>query len=327
VLSPKGKVVDLAAGATPLDFAYVIHTDIGHRCRGAKVDGRIVPLSYVLKSGEQVEILTTRSGTPSRDWLNTNLGYLKTPRARSKVKTWFKHLDQEKNVSDGRSIIDRELSRVGMDKIKLQVLADTLKFNKTDELLVAVGRGEISAAQVVNAAQSILVPEHHDTEVLRRTVYRHEPEHIGDIKIQGVGNLLTTIARCCKPVPDDPIVGYITRGRGVTIHRQDCPNILRVQEDDLDRMIEVSWNSKQSSATYPVDIRVIAYDRPGLLKDIAFILSNENLNVLAINTKTDIKDHMAKMEITIEIVSIEQLSLVLAKINQLPNVVEVERRH
>ncbi len=325
VLTPKGNVIDLRAGATPLDFAYAIHTDIGQRCRGAKVDGRIVPLTYDLKNGEQVEILTTRHGTPSRDWLSPHLGYLKTPRARAKVRAWFKQLDQGKNIADGKAIVERELARVGLNQVDLQKLAEKFHAQTVNEFLAHVGRGEITSTQVVSRAQEFSTPENHDTQVLRKARPAPSKDTSGDIKILGVGNLLTHIAKCCKPVPSDPIVGYITKGRGVTIHRQDCPNILRIQEDSLDRLIEVSW-SEGHSASYPVDIAIVAYDRQGLLRDISSILSNEKLNVLSINTMTDLKDHMARMHITLEISDIAQLSRVLAKINQLPNVLEAQRK-
>jgi len=327
VLTPNGKVIDLPAGATPLDFAYVIHTDLGHRCRGAKIDGHIVPLTYELKSGEQIEILTTRSGEPSRDWLNPHLGYLKSSRSRSKVRTWFRHLDLDKNIAEGKSIIDKELQRVGFNNVSLKKLTERFQLQHVDEFLAMVGRGELTSSQIVNAAQLIVAPEHEDTEVLRTTHYKQQNNKpgSGDIEILGVGNLLTNMAKCCKPVPNDAISGYITRGRGVTIHRQNCPNVLGGKEEDAERLIEVSWiNAHESS--YPVDVRIEAYDRHGLLRDITAILSADKINVLAVNTLTDVKDHMAKITLTLEIESIEQLSKVLSKINQLPNIVDVQRK-
>lgn len=325
VLTPKGKVVDLPAGATPLDFAYVIHTDIGHRCRGAKVNGHIVPLTYELKNGQQVEILTTRNSVPSRDWLNPHLGYIKSSRARAKVRTWFRHLDLDKNISDGRAILEKELNRVGINKVSIENLTIKFQLQHTNEFLAMVGRGEITAIQIVNAAQSLLTAEQQDVNVLRNTVPAKYKGKTGDVTILGVGNLLTTIAKCCKPVPNDSISGYITRGRGITIHRSDCPNVLRVNDDDKERIIEVSWSST-SDSTYPVDVKITAYDRQGLLRDITVILSSEKINVLSLNTMSDIKDHTAQMTLTLEIHTIEQLSRILTKINQLPNIIEVVRK-
>ncbi len=325
VLTPKGKVVDLAAKATPLDFAYVIHTDVGHRCRGAKVDGHIVPLSYELKSGEQVDILTTKNGSPSRDWLNPHLGYLKTSRAKAKVRTWFKQLDQDKNIADGKHIVDKELSRIGVDKVSVEKLAKLFKCQTVNEFLVQVGRGDIGVSPLISAVHEEISPEKNDARILRDTHYKPELESHGDVKIYGVGNLLTSVAKCCQPVPNDPIVGFITRGRGVTIHRQDCSNILSVNESDQERLIEVTWEDKNDTC-YPVDIRIVAYDRRGLLGDITTVLTSEKINVLAVNTMTDVKDHMAHMEITLEINDITQLSRLLVKINQLPNIVEVKRK-
>jgi GTP pyrophosphokinase len=325
VLTPKGNVVDLPAGATPLDFAYHIHTDIGHRCRGAKVNGSIVPLTYELKSGEQLEILTTRNGTPSRDWLNPHLGYLKTSRARAKARSWFKQQDHDKNVSDGRAGLDRELHRLGITDLSLEKLTKRFRFDRVDDLLAAVGRGEITSAQIAGAAQEQVTPKPAEPALPHPPKGHVERTAPGDIRVRGVGNLLTNMARCCKPVPNDPIVGYITRGHGVTIHRRDCPNVLRLQSDGRERMIEVSWGAHIES-TYSVDIQVNAYDRQGLLRDITALLSNEKINVMAVNTVTDKKDFMARMVLTLEIHDIGQLSRVLSKIDQLPNVIEARRR-
>jgi GTP pyrophosphokinase len=325
VITPNGNVVDLPKGATPLDFAYYIHTDVGNKCRGAKINGRIVPLTYELNNGEQVEILTTKNGSPSRDWLNPNLGYLNTSRARAKARTWFKHQDLDKNISAGRAVLDRELHRLGVSNLNLENLASRYHFPGTDEYFAAIGRGEITPTQIADAVQEQVSPEHTEVNLLRETRYREIRDIPGDVKIQGVGNLLTNIARCCKPAPNDPIVGYITRGRGVTIHRSDCPNMLRLRGGNSDRCIEVSWSSVIES-TYPVDIFVLAYDRQGLLKDISIILSNEKINVIGVNTITDVKDHMARMTLTLEVGDIGQLSKVLGKINQLSNVVECHRK-
>jgi GTP pyrophosphokinase len=325
VLTPQGRIIDLPQGATPLDFAYAVHTEIGHRCRGAKVNGRIVQLTYTLQNGEQVEVLTARQGGPSRDWLNTHLGYLKTSRSRSRVRSWFKRQDYEHNVTAGRSILDRELRRLGMNDIPMEKLASRFSYRQVDEFLEAVGHGDITAGNLANALNE-LVPRQSAPETERpRLARKAQATTASGFKILGVGNLLTTTARCCSPVPNDPIIGYITRGRGVTIHRQDCGNVLRLQGEDRDRLIEVEWGSA-SDETYLVDIAVEAYDRSGLLRDITAVLANDKINLNGVNTATDDRDGIARMNLTLEIADIGQLSRVLTKIGQLPNVVEARRK-
>lgn len=324
VLTPMGNVVDLPAGATPLDFAYHIHTDVGHRCRGAKVNGSMVPLTYELKSGEQVEILTMRNGTPSRDWLNPHLGYLKSSRARAKVRTWFKQQDLEKNVAGGRATLERELHRLGVVDLSLERLSQRFRFERLDDFLAAIGRGEITSNQIAAEAQEQVTPAADDGLPRRPRVRRVDGLPL-DIKIEGVGNLLTNIARCCKPLPQDPIIGYITRGHGVTIHRSDCPNVLRMQNESRERLIEVSWGSSGADNAYPVDVQVIAYDRQGLLRDVTAVLSNEKINVVSLNTLTD-KSNLAHMRLSLQINDLRQLSRLLDKIGQLPNVVEARRK-
>jgi len=325
VLTPQGRIIDLPQGATPLDFAYAVHTEVGHRCRGAKIDGRIVPLTRQLQNGEQIEVLTARQGEPSRDWLNAHLGYLKTSKARSRVRAWFKHQDYELNVSAGRTILDRELRRLGITGLPMEKMAGQFKYKLVDELLAAIGRGDILTGQLANTA-SELVPRSAPVQPeQKRTRKKRQVSSPGGIKILGVGNLLTTIARCCSPVPNDPIVGYITRGRGVSIHRQDCGNVLRLQGDDRDRLIEVEWGMP-AEETYQVDVSVEAYDRSGLLSDITSVLANEKINLSGVNTATDKNDGIARMRLTLEISDIGQLSRVLTLIGQLPNVVEARRK-
>ena len=324
VLTPAGEVLDLPRGATPLDFAYYIHTEIGHRCRGAKVNGRIVPLTYELKNGEQVEILTTRQGAPSRDWLSPHLGYLRTPRARAKVRAWFRQQDHEHNLAAGRSILERELGRLGIHKLPWEELARHLGKDSVDDLLVTLGKGDLTTSQIATAVNELTRPGPQGEPAIPVTARRSRGDESADVQIQGVGNLLTHMARCCRPVPNDPIVGYITRGRGVTIHRSDCPNVLRLKGTDRDRLIEVEWGSGQKE-TYPVDVMILAYDRSGLLRDITTILASENINVLAVNTYTDRKDYVAHMRLTLEIGNLSELSRVLGRIGQLPNVLEVHR--
>ena len=326
VLTPQGQVIDLPAGATALDFAYHIHTDVGHRCRGVKVDGRMVPLTYELSSGEQVEVLTARQPSPSRDWLNPHLGYLKTSRARAKVRHWFKQQDREISVGAGRAILERELHRLGVKPANLEKVAERLNFKDLDGLLAALGRGDIQAGQVVGVVLS-LSDEAPKTAQDLPIVHRRAPRapDADNFRILGVGNLLTQTARCCHPVPNDPIVGYITRGRGVTIHRSDCPNVLRLKEEDRDRLIDVEWGASPANL-YPVDIQIRAWDRQGLLRDISAVLANDKINVIEVRTRTDRKDMMAHMELSLEVADIGQLSRVLGRIGQLPNILEVKRK-
>ena len=326
VLTPNGEVFDLPQGATPLDFAYYVHTEVGNRCRGAKINGRIVPLTYELKSGEQVEILTTKHGGPSRDWLNPHLGYLKTSRARSKARSWFKQQDQQQNLSDGKHLLERELHRLGVNNLSYDRLCEHFHLQSTDELLIAIGRGDINPAQIASAVHRLTAPEKSPEEELRRKTIRKESMGTDAITIRGVGNLLTNIARCCKPAPGDPIIGFITQGRGVTIHRSDCNNVLNLPESKRARLIEVEWGGLGEDKTYPVDVEIEAIDRQGLLIDIYSVLANEKINILATNTLSDTRTHTARLDLTLEITDIDQLSRVLSRINQLPNVVEVRRK-
>ena len=329
VFTPEGDLIELPTGATPIDFAYRIHTEVGHRCRGAKVNGRIVPLNYQLKNGEQLEILTAKRGGPSRDWLNTHLGYLKTSRARAKVRYWFRRQNHEENVSQGRTTLERELQRLGIMETNYEKLSHRFDFNKVDDFLAAIGRNDINITRIVSAINEIVETaapaekEEWQLPVLNPSPVRTSPT---GMKIQGVGNLLTNLAQCCRPVPgDDTIIGYITLGRGVTIHRQDCPNILRLKETRSDRLIEVEWDMT-GDETYPVDIQVESFDRPGLLRDITALLANEKINLSSVNVATTKKEHKAVVFATIDITNIDQLSRVLARIEQLPNVIEASRR-
>jgi GTP pyrophosphokinase len=325
VLTPQGRIIDLPQGATPLDFAYAVHTEVGHRCRGAKVNGRIVPLTYALQNGEQVEILTTKQGRPSRDWLNSHLGYLHTTRARSRVRAWFKRQDYEHNLSAGRSILDRELHRVGISDIAAEKIAERFRGRPVDEFLAALGSGEITTGQLARSLGELVPQEERLKPRQARPRRRKKTGTAGDFDIQGVGNLMTTTARCCRPVPNDPIIGYITRGRGVTIHRQDCGNILRLQGEDRDRLIAVDWGLPDE-AGYQVDILVEAYDRAGLLRDITALLASEKINLTGANTRTDEQEGIAYMNLTLEISDISQLSRVLTRIGQLQNVIGARRK-
>jgi len=320
--TPKGDIIDLPNGSTPIDFAYHIHTEVGHRCRGAKANGRLVALDYQLRNGDQVEILTAKRGGPSRDWLNPHLGYIKTSRARSKVRQWFKRQNREENIVQGREMLERELKRLGLDETPYDQIAKRFNFDKVDDLMAAIGAGDINAHQIAGRALELAEPEEEILEV--PLVRALPPSSATGVRVNGVGDLLTNLARCCNPLPGDNIVGYITRGRGVSIHRQDCPNILRM--GDQERLIEVDWGRDEVTETHPVNVRVEAYDRQGLLRDIASIVADESINLSAANIATRKKDNVATMMVTLEIADIDQLSRVLARIERLPNVVEARRQ-
>ena len=329
VITPKGAIIDLAYGATPLDFAYHIHTEIGHRCRGARVNGRIVPLNYQLQSGEQVEVLTVKIGQPSRNWLRPHLGYLRTNRARSKVRHWFRQQDREKNIAAGRQALELELRRLGLNlkQLELEQLPKQFNIRSLDELYIALGNGDLTSTTVAAALQDLILPaptaEHLPISRRQRSGSTAE-----QITISGVGNLLSQLAKCCQPVPFEPIIGFITQGRGVSVHRQDCRNVLRLRSQQPQRFIEVNWgdDAEQTNQAYSVDVQIDAYDRAGLLRDITTVLANEKVNVLAANTHSDRQHSTARMELTLEVVSLQQLSKLLDKIAQLVNVIAVQRK-
>ncbi len=325
--TPKGHVIELPIGATPLDFAYRVHTEIGHRCRGAKVNGRIVPLTYILENGQQVDILTSNEPEPSREWLRPTLGYLKTNRARAKVRYWFKLRDRDQNIATGRALIEREFKRLSLGSFDYKAVANSLNFQTVEDMFAAVGSSDMGTGAILRTAQSMI---EKDTDVqleLAENWAKAQPVVSGkpdEIHIDGTGNMLTVMAACCKPLPGDRIGGYVTVGRGVSIHRMDCTQFLNLQKRESERIIEVSWGDKPRRI-YPVDIQVEAYDRSGLLRDITILLANEKVNVLSVNTITDQSDNTANMQLTIEISGIEWLSHVLAKIDQLSNVIRVYR--
>jgi GTP pyrophosphokinase len=326
IFTPDGHAIDLPKGATPLDFAYRVHTEIGHNCRGAKINGRIVPLNYSLQTGEQVEIITSKHGTPSRDWLNPNLGYVTTSRARAKIVHWFKLQARDQNVAAGKTLLERELNRLGLPQVDFDKLAEKANMKTAEDMFAALGAGDLRLAQLVNLAQQLVEPErgNEQLELIPRKATGYKPGKRGDIQIQGVGNLMTQMAGCCQPLPGDAIVGYITQGRGVSIHRQDCASVLQLAGREPERIIQVSWGPVPV-LTYPVDIVIRAYDRSGLLRDVSQVLLNERINVLAVNTRSNKEDNTALMSLTIEIPGLDALGRLLGRISQLPNIIETRR--
>lgn len=325
VFTPDGHVVDLQPNSTPVDFAYRVHTEIGHRCRGAKVNGRIVPLTYPVKTGDQIEILTSRDAKPRRDWLNPDNNFVRTSRARAKVATWFKSQARDQNIIDGKHILDREIKRMGFSNVDLHQISVDLSFNDLDDLYAALGSGTVRIPQVINHAQKQFEPkEQFDDQLSLLPVIPVKPVDGSDVYIHGVGKLMSTLASCCHPVPGDEILGYITQGRGVSIHKSDCHNLLNLKQSQANRITQVSWGQAPEKL-YPVELIIKAYDRRGLLKDITMALSNDDVNIVAMNTLSQ-EDGTADFVITVEIDSLQHLGLILNKLQQLPNVMDV-RRH
>ncbi len=319
VFTPKGEIKDLPAGATPLDFAYRIHTDIGHRCVGGKVNGRLVPLDYQLQTGQIVEILTTKAPKgPSRDWLNPNLGYIKTAHAREKIRQWFRKQQRDDNVVRGRELLDKELVRLGLSQEKLEAIAEAFRFDRLDDFLAAIGYGDISPQQI---ATKLVAEQTKEVELPPAEVYREPTETTKGMKVMGVGDLLTRLARCCNPVPGDEIVGYITRGKGVTVHRKDCHNI--TAEDEKERLVKVEWGRTEHQV-YPVRLRIEAWDRDGLLRDVASAVAEDKINMTSVSAVTN-PDQTATITATLEIGSIDKLSRVLSKLESIRNVSSVTR--
>ena len=320
-LTPKGHVVDLPASATPLDFAYRIHTEVGHACRGAKVNGRMVALNHALQTGDQIEILTSKTPHPSRDWLNTDLGYLHTSRARAKVAAWFKEQDREQNVIDGRTTLQREVKRFGLQWVSLSALAEQFNVHTEEDLFAAVGSGDVRPMQVIHALERDQRPA---VKTQRMPKPRKRSTEQPDLYVRGVGQLMSQMAGCCKPLPGDAIVGYITIGRGVSVHREDCVKLLQLRNQEPNRIIEVSWGG-QEDQVYPVDLLILAHDRTGLLRDIMTVLANAQTNVLAVNTLSDPSSAQARMQLTVEVASLERLGTLLSRIEQIPNINECRR--
>jgi RelA/SpoT family (p)ppGpp synthetase len=313
VFTPKGDIVDLPQGATPVDFAYYIHTEIGHRCRGAKVNGRLVPLDTQLRTGEKIEILTAKKGGPSRDWMSPQLGYINTARARSKVRQWFKKQERKENIAEGRSVLEKELHRLGLEQRPFDQIAKLFKYEDVDTFLAAIGYGDVSPQQIASKL----------AEISEQPLFFPEPilpaPSVVGVQVKGVGDLMTRLARCCNPVPGDPIIGYITRGTGITVHHRDCPNIKNL---DTERLTEVEWGVTREA--YPVQIRIEAFDRAGLLRDLAAIVADEGISMSAVNVSTH-DDNTASIQATLQIAGIQQLRDVLSRLEGVRDVLEVRR--
>lgn len=326
--TPQGDIMELPAGSTAIDFAYAIHTELGHRCRGANVNGRLVPLDYKLKNGDQVMIIAAKRGGPSRDWLNPSLEYVATQRARSKIRTWLRKQGREENIQRGREMLDKELLRLSSN-ISIDVMCKLFSYERQDDFLAAIGYGDINSQQI---AQRVLEHERREREkfAIQHNIFispasSNKPQSADGLTVQGVDGLLTQLGRCCHPVPGDSIVGYVTKGRGVTIHRTNCPNIAAVlRKSPTNRMVDVQWTTKPD-VTYPVRIQISAYDRAGLVRDVAGLVADEHVNMRSVEALTGQKDNLAAINAELEITDVAQLMRILTKIDRLPNVVTVRR--
>jgi len=317
VFTPRGDIIDLPSGATPIDFAYHVHTDVGHRCRGAKINGKLTALDYHLKTGDKVEILSAKRGGPSRDWLNQNLGLVKTQRARAKIRQWFKKQAYEQNAAQGKAILEKELRRLGLQDVNQERIAREFEYKGVEDLYVAIGNGDLTLSRVVNHLTLGEKPEQEFT--LSASKIDGSGPSSDTVTVVGLKGLLTSMARCCNPAPGDAIVGYVTRGRGATIHRQDCPNILRIR--DRERLVRVSWGEPKN--TYPVPVRIKAYDRNGLMKDVSSLISDEGVNMPKVTV--EVNRNLAVFDLILEVRDIVQLSRVLDRLENLDNVLEAQR--
>jgi len=326
--TPKGRVIDLPVGATPLDFAYYVHTEVGHGCRGARVNGRWTNLDYQLQTGDQVQIILGRKGGPSRDWLNEDLGYAQTNRARQKIRHWFRRQGREENMARGQEVLEKILKRLSLTlSVKEVFELFTKRHNSLEEFLAALGMGDLSSDAVVNRlAQHMRELKEDDEEELwpEEVVVPPAPEiETADISIRGTGGVLTHLARCCSPLPGEDIIGYVTRGRGVTIHRRDCSNVLNMAAGDQERLIEVAWGTEER--TFAVQVTVTAYDRSGLIHDISGILADRELNLSSLSTGKRDRYHILPLYMTLDVPDLKTLAWVLAKLEQIPNVIDARR--
>lgn len=327
VLSPQARVIELPVGATPVDFAYHLHTDLGHRCRGARIDGHMVPLQTPLQTGQTVEIVTTKSGGPSRDWLNPHLGFLASPRAKAKVRAWFNAIELQQRITQGQALVEKELQRLGKTAVNLEQLAQQLGFAQSEDLYVAAAKEEFSLRQI----DSVFQPAEPEQEIRPESLVTHPGRSSPSTRqgkdgvlVVGVGSLMTQLARCCRPAPPDDIVGFVTRGRGVSIHRSDCSSYMALTAKQPERVIEVTWGDQVATAVYAVDLSVRAQDRPGLLRDLSEVFARLRLNVIAVNTQS--KASLAHMGFTVEIHDGAELRRALAALSDVTGVFSAERR-
>jgi len=321
VFTPKGEIKDLPTGSTPLDFAYRIHTDLGHLCVGAKVNGRLVPLNYQLKNGDVIEVLRSKSSKgPSRDWMNSNLGFIRTTHAREKIRQWFKRQERAENIARGKEMAEKELHRLGANLGGMEVeLLKLFKFDDLEDFFLRVGYGEISAQHISTKLASVLVEEQPDA--IETIAPPARATYTTNISVLGTGDLLTRLARCCNPVPGDKIIGYVTRGEGVSVHRSDCPNVLN--EDEKERLVDVEWGRR--GQLYPIAVHIDAWDRVGLLRDISTMVAEEKVNMVGVHTDSGSDGHIA-ISVTLETAGVEQLTRLLAKLEGIRGVVSVSRR-
>ena len=324
VLTPQARVIELPAGATPVDFAYHLHTDLGHRCRGARVDGQMVPLQTRLSTGQTVEIISAKSGGPSRDWLNPQLGFLASPRARAKVRMWFNAIELQQRITQGQALVEKELQRLGKTAVNLEQLAQNLGFARADDLYVAAAKEEFSLRQIDSVFQQPAPAVEPQPAALRHaSAGSAEKSGKSGVLVVGVGSLLTQLARCCRPAPPDAIAGFVTRGRGVSIHRSDCHSYLALAAREPERVIEVAWG-ETSDTFYPVDISVRAHDRSGLLRDLSEVFARLRLNVVGVNTQS--KQSLAHMVFTVEVRGGESLARALDALAEVAGVSSATRR-
>lgn len=324
VFTPDGDVLDLPHDVTPLDFAYHVHTDMGHRCRGAKVNGHIVPLTYPLKTGDKIEILVGKDIKPSRDWINPHLNYLKTSRAKAKVMHWFKMQDFDKNKVEGQALLDNELKTLGIKHERVQEILPVLGFKHLDDLRAALGRGDIKMNQIISRLAPTESTGSGEIKISKAPPKKPATSN-NQLRIEGVGRLLTHMARCCKPLPGEKIIGYITVGRGVSVHRQDCSNILHASERQKQRFLQVSWET-DAKDRYAVDILIRAFDRTGLLRDITSLLANERAEIYAFQTQVNKQENMTQITVNVAIDGLNSLSRLLTRLRQIPNVLEARRQ-
>ncbi|MFQ5594431.1 MAG: RelA/SpoT family protein [Anaerolineae bacterium] len=321
VFTPQNDIIELPAGATPIDFAYRIHTEVGHRCRGAKINGRMVALNTPLKTTDRVEIITTKQGGPSRDWLNPALGYVRTNRARAKIRHWFRKGERTERIAQGREILEKELRKLGLGKERYDEIARLFNYDEFDDFLAAIGSGDIHGQQITTR---ILEAEREEEEEVEVSEPPPPPTEPSGVSIMGVDDLLTKVPKCCNPLPGDQVIGYITRGHGVTLHKNSCPNARRMIAEEPDRVIDVDWR-EDPRHVYPVAIRVLAYDRRGLMRDVSDVVAGEDVNISAAAVQTNKKKNIAAITATLEISSVRQLAAILNKLSRLPNVFEVRR--